>query len=312
MWITTTCASAIILCWRQPQWLSDCAKWQSCSHQTRDLNSTCTTEEGRRSGKWLVISAEILLATIHGFLSLAVLQNFDRFLQLLVVLGRSFLFNVGRGGIFVLVRHRAFFGRIRNRNVGTDGSVLNRLTLGRVVLRYRENQRTTVRQLNQLLNRAIAESLIAHNVTAGVFQHSRGNDFGRTGGSLVHQNHQRQGSDGLRRVGVKRLARILLSLQIRYRAVIQEQVGGGDSLLLVSVRTITQIQNQLLGARLLQSFNLAGDLLALALRQRIHMNFANSVLQHLVLCRGNIDQGTGYHDLLRLSAARPDHRQVQV
>src|SRR5579864_770276 len=65
MWITTTCASAIILCWRQPQWLSDCAKWQSCSHQTRDLNSTCTTEEGLRSGKWLVISAEILLATIH-------------------------------------------------------------------------------------------------------------------------------------------------------------------------------------------------------------------------------------------------------
>ena len=71
-------------------------------------------------------------------------------------------------------------------------------------------------------------------------------NFGRSGGSLVHQYNQRQGCNRLGRISVERFPRIFLALQISDGSVIKEQVRRRDAFALVALGAVAEVEQYLL------------------------------------------------------------------
>src|SRR5258708_3077679 len=214
---------------------------------------------------------------------LPVLQNFERLLQLVVGRILGLLVLIVRSSLSVFVGQSGILlGAVSDYEVRSDGRILNRLAVRSVVLGDRENQRRAVGHVNQLLHRAIAESLVSDNIAAGIFQDGRSDNLRRAGGAAIHQNRQGKLGDVLGGVGVKRLPRILLSLQVSDGAVIEKQVRRGDALGLVAGGGVAQVEHDLFRALLLQVAKLVGNLLRFPLGEGVHFEVGDVLRQHLV------------------------------
>src|ERR1019366_10404490 len=114
-----------------------------------------------------------------------------------------------------------------------------------------------------------------------VLQRRRSNFAGRRRATVSH-DYQWNLRHSLAGLGLKLLARELLALEIGDFAALHEQVGQLDAVFRRAYRTVTQIQNQLLRALLLQVGDVDRDLLHLAGGQRLRAEVADSILQHLL------------------------------
>src|SRR5262249_38619498 len=134
---------------------------------------------------------------------------------------------------------RSIVVAVSDQDVWGYRAILNCFTAGRVVFGNGQDQGGAVGNLNNLLNRAVAECLVANNVAASIFQNGCCYYFRRSRSAPVHKHDQRQVCDGLLRIGVECLTGILLSLEVGNGAVVQKKVGGGDAFGFFSKGSIT-------------------------------------------------------------------------
>src|SRR5579862_2271338 len=239
----------------------------------------------------------------------AVLEHLDRFAQLLIRLRRLGLVLLGgRVRVLVLVWSYGVVVAVCHQNVRRNRRVLNSLPTRRVVFRNRENQGGPIGQIDQFLHRTVAEGLIADNVAARILENRSRHDLRRSGGTPVYKNDNWQIRDRFRRFRRKRFPRVLLTLQVGDSPVIQEQVGGGDAFRLFAFAVVAQIKDEFLRTLLLQSFDLVGDLLRLALGEGVRFDVADAVVHHLIGYRRDRNDVSRDDDLLRFRAARTDDR----
>ncbi len=133
------------------------------------------------------------------------LQHFHCFIQLIIhrVLGLRFLI-CGGSSIFIIWTDR-IVRRVCNENVGRDRHILYGLPAGRVVFRDRQDQGAAIGQVERLLHRAVAKSLVADNVTARVFEDRGRDNLGCARSSPVYQNCDGKSCNRFCRIGIEML-----------------------------------------------------------------------------------------------------------
>jgi len=221
-----------------------------------------------------------------------------------------FVARLGAGSCLIVFigQSTIVFRRVSDQHIWRHRNILNRFSARRVVLRDRKNQRGAVRHFDQFLHRAIAESLVSHDVAARVFENGGGHNFGGSGCAPIHQHCYGKLGDVLGGIGVESLARILLPLQISNRSVVQEKISGGDALGFHAPGRVAQIEHQLLRALLLQVGDLSGDFLRFSFGERVHLNVADVVSQHFFADRRNGNDVARDHNLLRFRTPRTHYR----
>ena len=126
-----------------------------------------------------------------------------------------------------------------------DSHGLNRASVGRVVERGGELEALAVAQRHDLLHRALAETLGAHDHGAALILKGAGHDFGSRGATPIDQYHQ----GDIRRCGfpVGREAHLGIfqaPFGIDHQPLFKEGVGDGDGSLQNAAGVIAQVENQ--------------------------------------------------------------------
>ena len=169
----------------------------------------------------------------------------------------------------VFIEKTCILVALGNEHVGSHARILNRsFAARRIILGDGKNQSRVVGHLDQLRDGTIAKSLVANYVAAGVFKDGSRDDFRGSCRSMIDQDRDGKIRNVFAGIGIERLAREFLSLQVGDCAVIEKEIGCGYAFILVASRAIAQIENKLLRALLLQIAHLAGDFLRHAGRER--------------------------------------------
>ena len=87
--------------------------------------------------------------------------------------------------------------------------------------------------------------------------------------------------------------------------MVKEKIGGRDALRLRATSGVAQIEYELFRSLFLQVANLAGDLLRLAFRERVHLNVADIVSEHFFGNGRDGDRVARDHNLLGFRPPRP-------
>src|SRR5437588_5055817 len=115
------------------------------------------------------------------------LQNLHSATKLIVVLRLLRLFLRRRSRSAVLVIGQQIVDVAGYHHIGSYGVIFDCLATGRVVLRHRQNEGRTVRNIDDFLHRPAAEGLVAHYVAAIIVENGGSHDLAGTGGPAIYQ-----------------------------------------------------------------------------------------------------------------------------
>ena len=190
----------------------------------------------------------------------AALQNFDGFFHHRII-GRS----AGSGGrLGEIGLGHEIVNRRMDFDGGADAFAGNILAGGREVIGDGENQGGAVVHVDQLLLGGGAVGAFADGVAALVVAYGGGQNFGGAGGAIADEHANGLGPDYFGGVGGIDDGGDGLAFQSGDGAGGKKELRGVHAFLIVAERAIAQIENQFLGAAVLELHELFADLLGRA------------------------------------------------
>ena len=203
----------------------------------------------------------------------------------------------------------ALHGNVRHDALGLYGTAV-----GGEVQRGGEFHGAGVRQRQDGLHRALAETVAAHHHRAAAILQGPGHDLRGAGGAGVDQHYQRRIVAGVPRPGVKVHVRVgQASLGVDHGSTIEEQARHIDAGAQDPARVVAQIQHQSLqGAFGLQLLQGLGNILAGGELELGDADVAVAGFQEALPHAGHLDGVAGQGDGKRLAGARAAQGQLDL
>ena len=135
-------------------------------------------------------------------------------------------------------------GQLRDGDVGVDPAGLNRAARGRVIARRGQPKRGLFTQLEDGLDRALAEAFFAHHDRAALILKCSGDDFGGGRAAGIDQNDDRQSVRHVARLGIEAFDIVLGPTAFGHDlALVEEGVTDRDRLVEQSARVGAEIDD---------------------------------------------------------------------